>query len=132
MSKIIIEKENKEFDYTGVVGKALFEHRTGIKNPCAAYDPFGGCRVMECLYCSNCYYKITMENGEAISNTNFDLNKLDKGFLDDDHEILFYDYVPNIDDLFNYLFDEKSQFKFLRTSDNVVMVDYVKNKQKIR
>ena len=130
MSKITIEKENREFDYTGVVGKALLEYRVGIKDHCAAYDPFGLCNIMECLYCENCCYKITIENGEAIANSDVDLSTLDnstRGFEDDDHEILFYDYVPEIDDLFSYLFDENSEFKVLRTSDNIVMNDYVKN-----
>ena len=29
----------------------------------------------------------------------------------DDYEILFYDFVPKIDDLFCYLFDEDSHFR---------------------
>lgn len=121
-------------NYDGVVGKALFEHRTGINDYCAHYDPFGLCRTMECLYCENCYYKITLENGEAISNTDKDLNSFDnknRGFADDDHEILFYDYVPKIDDLFAYLFDEDSQFRMVRKSDNIVMVDKVKPSKKL-
>ena len=134
MSNIEIIKENITYDYDGVVGKDLLEYRTGIKNHCAFYDPFGLCNIMECLYCENCYYKITMESGESISNSDVDLNTLDnssKGFEDDNHEILFYDYVPKIDDLFSYLFDEKSEFRILRTSDNMITNDYVKTKKKL-
>ena len=134
MNKITIEESKKPFNYEGVVGKALLEHRVGINDHCASYDPFGLCNIMECLYCDNCYYKITMENGESISNTDVDLNTLNnrtRGFEDDNHEILFYDYVPKIDDLFSYLFDENSEFKVLRVSDNVVMSDYVNRPKKL-
>ena len=129
MYNIKISKEVSD----GIIGKALLEHRTGIKGCCAKYDPFGLCNIMECLYCDNCYYKITMENGESISNyDDIDLNALNnnsRGFEDENHEILFYDYVPKIDDLFNYLFDEQSQFRVVRTSDYLVTNDYVKTKK---
>lgn len=136
MNKITIEESKKTFNYEGVVGKALLEYRVGINDHCASYDPFGLCNIMECLYCENCYYKITMENGESISNCgDIDLNTLNnnsRGFEDDDHEILFYDYVPSIDNLFSYLFDENSQFKVLRTSDNLVMNDFVIQKKLVK
>ena len=134
MNKITIEESKKPFNYEGVVGKALLEYRVGINDHCAAYDPFGHCNIMECLYCDNCYYKITMENGESISNTDVDINTLNnstRGFEDDNHEILFYDYVPKTDDLFSYLFDENSEFKVLRLSDNMVMNDYVNRPKKL-
>ena len=134
MNKITIEESKKPFNYEGVVGKALLEYRVGINDHCASYDPFGHCNIMECLYCDNCYYKITMENGESITNTDVDLNTLNnytRGFEDDNHEILFYDYVPKIDGLFSYLFDENSKFKVLRLSDNVVMNDYVNRPKKL-
>ncbi len=134
MSKIIVKSEKNPYDYTGVVGKALLEYRTGIKDSCVSYDPLVLCNIMECLYCENCAYKITMENGEAIATTDIDLNTLDnssRGFEDDDHEILFYDFVPEINDLFSYLFDENSEFRVLRTSDNIVMNDYVKDEHKL-
>lgn len=135
MNKITIEESKKPFNYEGVVGKALLEYRVGINDHCASYDPFGLCNIMECLYCDNCYYKITMENGESISNCgDIDLDTLSnnsRGFEDDDHEILFYDYVPKTDDLFSYLFDENSEFKVLRLSDNMVMNDYVNRPKKL-
>ena len=135
MNNITIEESKKPFNYEGVVGKALLEYRVGINDHCASYDPFGLCNIMECLYCENCYYKITMENGESISNCgDIDLNTLNnnsRGFEDDNHEILFYDYVPKTDDLFSYLFDENSEFKVLRLSDNMVMNDYVNRPKKL-
>ena len=134
MGKITIDESKKTFNYEGVVGKALLEYRVGINNPCASYDPFGHCNIMECLYCDNCYYKITMENGESIFSADVDLKTLNnstRGFEDDNHEILFYDYVPKIDDLFSYLFDENSKFKVLRLSDNMVMNDYVNRPKKL-
>ena len=134
MGKITIDESKKPFNYEGVVGKALLEYRVGINNPCASYDPFGHCNIMECLYCDNCYYKITMENGESIFSADVDLNTLNnstRGFEDDNHEILFYDYVPKTDDLFSYLFDENSEFKVLRLSDNMVMNDYVNRPKKL-
>ena len=134
MNKITIEESKKPFNYEGVVGKALLEYRVGINDHCASYDPFGLCNIMECLYCDNCYYKITMENGESISNTDVDINTLNnstRGFEDNNHEILFYDYVPKTDDLFSYLFDENSEFKVLRLSDNMVMNDYVNRPKKL-
>ena len=134
MDKITNDDSRKSFNYEGVVGKALLEYRVGINAHCASYDPFGLCNIMECLHCDNCYYKITMENGELITNTDVDLNTLNnstRGFEDDNHEILFYDYVPKIEDLFSYLFDEKSEFKILRLSDNIVMNDYVNKSKKL-
>ena len=131
---IRIDDTKTSYDYTNVVGKALLQYRTGVKDFCASYDPFGLCNIMECLYCDNCYYKITMENGELITNTDVDLNTLNnstRGFEDDNHEILFYDYVPKIDNLFSYLFDENSEFKVLRLSDNMVMNDYTKKQNKL-
>ena len=119
--------------YDGVVGRAFLEYRTCIKVPCAQKDPFGLCNVMECLYCNNCYYKITLENGEFITNTNVDLNTLNddgRGIKDYNHVILFYDYIPNIDDLFWYLFDENSQFRIVRTKDSVITNDYVRQLKK--
>lgn len=133
MSNIEFTKDDTSYNYDGIAGKALLEYRTGIQDHCSAYDPFGECNIMECLYCNNCYYKITMENGESISNCgDFDLSSLrsdSRGIEDYNHEILFYDYIPDIDDLFSYLFDEKSKFKILRTSDNIIMVDNVKSKE---
>lgn len=129
----MIDKLTKE-EREKAVGKALLQYRVGIKDHCAAYDPFGLCNIKECLYCENCYYKITLENGDAISNSNVDLNTLDnntRGFTDDDHEILFYDYVPNIDNLFNYLFSDDSEYRIVRLSDNIVMNDYVKSKKQL-
>ncbi len=121
-------------NYDCVVGKALLEYRTGVNELCSQIDSLGLCNIMDCLYCNNCYYKITLENGEAIANTDVDLKSLDnkrRGFEDVDHEILFYDYVPDIDDLFGYLFDDNSQFKIVRKNDNMVMVDKKKPEKRI-
>ena len=98
-----------------VVGKALFQTRIGINNHCSKYHLFGGlCDMDKCLYCENCYYRITLETGEAISNTVIDYDKLEKACIGSDRtkEILFYDRVPKIDDLFNYEFDDNSQYSF--------------------
>ena len=121
-------------EYNKAVGKALLEYRTGIKDHCDSYDLFGLCSIKDCLCCENCYYKITLENGEAIANSNIDLNTLDnnsRGFEDDNHEILFYDNVPNIDDLFNYLFSDDSEYRIVRLSDNIVMSDHVTSGKKL-
>ena len=110
--------------YDGVVGKAKFERK--MIEPCAYLDPFGGCRISECLYCENCCYKITKGNGQAISNVGRKFNSIENNDdLNDDHEILFYDYVPYIDDLFSYLFDDDSQYRIVRLTDNIVMSDHV-------
>ena len=120
------------YNFVGVVGKALLQYRSGINNHCASYDPFGLDNIMQCLYCDNCYYKITMENGEFITNTNVDLNGFptdSRGFEEDDHIILFYDYVPKTEDLFNYLFSDSSEFKVVRTCDTHVMYNRAKTKE---
>ena len=111
----------------------MLEYRTGIKDYCAAYDPFGLCNIMECLYCENCYYKITLENGESISNCDIDLNTLsnNREFEDENHEILFYDYVPEVDDLFSYLFDDNSKYRIIRKEDNVITYDHVYSTKKM-
>lgn len=126
----------KTINYKGVVGKALLEQRTYIKKHCSEYDPFGLCNIMECLSCENCYYKITLENGESISNTEVNLSKIAKrsawdSVIDDDHEILFYDYIPKITKLLAYLSDEESQFRVIRKSDNEMMVNKVSNEKKL-
>jgi len=111
--------------YEGVVGQAKIERK--MIDPCVYYDPFGLCRVSECLYCENCCYKITKENGQAISNVGRKFNSVkNEDDLNDDHAILFYDYVPYIDDLFSYIFDEDSRFRIVRLTDNIVMSDQTK------
>lgn len=115
-------------DYFGSVGSAIIEHRTGIKDCCAHYDPFGMCSILDCLTCENCCYKITLENGEAIANSNTDLSTITEsgtGFSDDDYAIYFYDQVPDIDNLFNYLFSDESKYRLVRTSDEEIMGDNV-------
>ena len=86
------------------------------------------------IYCGNCYYKITLDNGEAIANSNVKLKNFDdksRGFIDDDYEIFFYDFVPEVDDLFGYLFDDNSQFRMIRKCDSIVMVDNVQSRKKL-
>ena len=115
----------------GIVGRALIERRTGVNKSCPQVDI---CGVMDCLYCNNCCYKITLENEESISNSDVDLKSLDnksRGFEDQDCEILFYDFIPEIDALYGYLFDESSQFRIIRKSDNIVFVDKVKPVKKL-
>lgn len=125
-----IIKPKNEIDYEGVVGKAILKHRTEINDYCASYDPFGLCNILECLYCENAVYQIILENGEGIINSEKDLNLYpndhSNGMIDDDHEILFYDYVPTADNLYSYLFSEDSKYKIIRKSDNVIMVDTTK------
>ena len=117
-------------DYDGVVGKALLTYRTCINEICT--KPM--CTIDKCLYCDNCYYNITLENGDVLSNSEADLSKInnyDKGIDDDDHEILFYDHVPLVDDLFGYLFDDNSQFRIVRKEDKVIVYDHVSSYKKM-
>ena len=111
----------------GVKGKAFLEVRSCINDTCSAYDPFGLCNVMECLKCENAYYKITLEDGSIVSNNEeaFENTNIKVGFKEDDHNILFYDYVPTKDELLDYLDDKKSQYRVVRLFDNMVMNDYV-------
>ena len=115
-------------DYTDAKGAATLEYRTGIKDHCAAYDPFGLCNIMDCLKCENAYYKITLPDGSVVANTNENLNAIDntsRGFEDDDHLILFYDRIPTKCELLNYLEDYNSQYRTVRLCDNMCMNDYV-------
>ena len=121
-------------NYDGVLGKALLERRTGVNGSCNQYDSLGLCSIMDCLYCENCYYKITLDTGEAIANSNVELKEIDdksRGLMDDDYEIFFYDFVPEVDDLFGYLFDDNSQFRMIRKCDSIVMVDNVQSRKKL-
>ena len=114
--------------YEGVKGIGFLEHRTCIKDHCAAYDPFGLCNIMDCLKCENAYYRISLPDGSVVTNTDIQLNTLDKngrGFEDDDHFILFYDRIPTGAELFDYLDDLNSEYRTIRLSDNMVMNDYV-------
>lgn len=108
-------------NYDGVVGKALLERRTGINGTCRKYE----CSVMDCLYCDNCYYRITLDNGETIAYSVKlkEINDENRELFTDDYEILFYDFVPKIDDLFCYLFDEDSHFRLVKKNDNIRLVD---------
>lgn len=115
-------------DYTDALGAATLEYRTGIKDHCAAYDPFGLCNIMDCLKCENAYYKITLPDGSVVANTNEDLNTIDntsRGFEDDDHLILFYDRIPTKCELLSYLEDVNSEYRTVRLWDNMCMNDYV-------
>ncbi len=117
-------------NYDGVVGKALLEYRTCINEVCSKPD----CNILDCLYCGNCYYRITLENGDVLANSEVDLSTIDnysKGFEDNDHEILFYDHVPEVDNLFSYLFDDNSQFRIVRTEDRTVMYDHTGTNKKL-
>ena len=111
----------------GVKGKAFLEVRSCINDTCAAYDPFGLCNIMECLKCENAYFKITLQDGSIISNNEdaFENTNIEVGLKQDDHDILFYDYVPTKDELLDYLDDKKSQYRVVRLFDNMVMNDYV-------
>ena len=114
------------------VGRALLQYRTGIVDHCGAYDPFGLCHTDECLYCENCIYRITLENGEALSNdTVIEFDKLEKACIGSGRtqEILFYDYVPKIEDLFNYLFDDNSHYTFKSASEEIIAKYYPKNEK---
>lgn len=116
--------------YDEVVGEVLLQIRTNKLRPCTYYSPFGLCRTLECLYCENCDFMITYPNSEAIA-TNDNLRKEMQHVTDDDFEILFYDRLPDIDELYSYLFSDDSQFRIVRLSDSEVMVDHVnKHKQK--
>ena len=111
----------------GVKGKAYLEVRSCINDACSAYDSSGLCNVMQCLKCENAYYKITLEDGSIVSNNEeaFENTNIKVGFKEDDHDILFYDYVPTKDELLDYLDDKKSQYRVVRLFDNMVMNDYV-------
>ncbi len=121
-------------DYVVIIGEALLEHRTGIKRHCSAYDSLGLCSISNCLDCENCYYKITLENGATIANSNVDLSTIKEsgtGFIDDDHKIYFYDQVPGKDNLLNYIFSDKSNYRLVRTSDNRIMYDHLSKSKKL-
>ena len=123
-SRVLLDRE-------GALGEAILEHRTEKKGSCSEYDSLGFCNIMDCLYCENCDFKISYPNGDKLF-TNDDLDCISKKFLDDDHVIIFYDRVPSVQELYSYLFDEKSQFKIVRLSDNYTMVDRVLKDQSVR
>ncbi len=126
--------DNIENINDGRLGSALLEVTNGIKVPCAYYDPFGLCKMIECLYCDNCQFKITYKNGDAIAT--FDNIVYLKRLVENtNYEIVFYDRIPSIDEVYSYMFDEESKYKIIRKEDNCVMVDktykpkeYVKKK----
>lgn len=126
-----MEKENmacKELEnYDGVLGWAFLEHISGINSHCVTHAKHRQCDIMNCLYCNNSYFKITLPNGDGIISTGEELSKdiKEKVEVDDyDYIILFYDYVPNVDELYSYLFRDKSSFRFVRTWDNIIIIDH--------
>ena len=128
-----LEKQNKckkENIYTNVVGSAKIIHKTDVNFSCSNHDSLGLCNVLECLYCDNSAYMIMLESSEGIiksdNDTFSDKFSKDGKLTDYDHEILFYDKIPKIDELFSYLFDENSQYRIIRKIDNEIMVDKVK------
>lgn len=127
----VVYPSNKKIDYSDAVGKASLVYRTEIKDTCSAYDPFELCDILECLYCDNSAYAITLESGSGIVKSEKDLYSYPdehQGLIDHDHEILFYDRVPLAEELYDYLFDEESKYKIIRKSDNEVMVDTTKRR----
>lgn len=117
----------KIYNYYGSVGKATLKHKSIALSPCANYNKLDLNNILECIYCGNCYYEIILENGDKISNFNDNfniINDTDKLNTSIDYDIIFYDYVPKIDDLFAYLFDENSLYRIVRLSDKVIVNDY--------
>ncbi len=122
-SRVLLDRED-------ALGEVLLEHRTEKEGPCSTFDPFGSCNIMDCLYCPNSDFKISYPNGDRLF-TEDDIDSISKKYLDDDHVIIFYDRIPSIDELYAYLFDEESQFKIIRLSDNRVMVNRVREDLKL-
>ena len=128
-----ISSFNKLPDYPGALGKAVIEARTCINEPCSNINPFGTCNITDCLYCPNAKYRITYETGEELATDDniYQYPYIHKGCLDDeDFIILFYDRIPPIDELYDYLFDDNSSYKIVRVSDNVVLNNTVKERKR--
>ena len=102
---------------------------SGIKIPCSYYDQFGICSVLDCLCCDNSYFKISFKNTESIV-FNGEEKSLDRFSLDDTYEILFFDRVPNIEELYSYIYDDDSEYIIINKDTKLVVVDKLKkNKQ---
>ena len=43
----------------GVIGEAKLERKAGVKDPCDCMANLI-CNIRDCLYCEDCYYKITL------------------------------------------------------------------------
>ena len=133
-----MDKENmacKELEnYDGVVEKAFLEHISGINSHCATHDQHRQCDIMNCLYCDNSYFKITLANGDGIISTAEELSKSikEKVEADDyDYEILFYDSAPTADELYSYLFSDSSSYRFVRVWDNIIIIDHFKKQKQL-
>lgn len=123
-----VNMSGKELEnYDGVLGLAFLEHISGINSHCVTHAKHRQCDIMNCLYCNNSYFKIALQNGDVIVSPGVELSKdiKEKVEADDyDYEILFYDFVPNVDELYSYLFSNNSSFRFVRTWDNIIIIDH--------
>ncbi len=106
--------------YDNVIGEAVLEIRKDLIYPCNK-----NCTdILDCLYCENCYFKITCDN-ESIGT----FNGITKAPSDDDFEILFYDYTPDIEDMYSYLFSDDSSYRIIKIKDSEIVLDHFVNKR---
>ena len=101
-----------------VIGKAVLKLKMDMSNNCSNCNKIELCDILECLYCNNSSYVITLENGNGIKKNAIDI---DSNYHE--YEILFYDIIPTEMELFSYLFDDESRYKIIRKVDNTEVFD---------
>lgn len=122
--------KSDKIDYTDVLGRAIIINRTEIKDKCSNYSKFDSCNILDCLYCDNCNYMILLAEYNGIIKSLKSLYSYPKehlnGLIDNDHELLFYDRIPQDNELYDYLFDQESKYIIIRKIDNEIIVDTTK------
>ncbi len=99
--------------YDDAIGDALFEVKKESSYSCGD--------ILSYLYCGKCYYKILYSEYEGIMFNNLDD---EKNITLEQYEILFYDIVPEVDQIYSYLFDDQSSYRIVRFSDGQVVLDH--------
>lgn len=104
--------------YDDAVGDALLEIKRGLID---SYDD-----ILSYLYCENCSYKISYSDNEGIYMNGI-TDKTNN--VSEQYEILFYDIVPEVDQLYSYLFSDNSSYRIVSFLDGQVVLDHTKNEK---
>lgn len=92
--------------------KAKVILKTGVKDHCAAYDPFGLCPCTDCFKCENADYRMIDSKGTIIRDFKY-LGLKNKNIRVNKYIIEFFDEV-DFDNIEDYLDNNDSDYRMTR------------------
>lgn len=110
--KIIYKKKEVE-QY--IDNRATLKLKTEINESCVNIDPIGICTVQNCLTCSNCDYKIVLNNGIILKDYQYEKDAVEEKYV-----IEFFDELGN-SNIVDYLNNEESNYRITRDSDRIIL-----------